>query len=218
MTLARRSNTGSDEKRQAILDAAAEVFMTLGFSGASLDDISDHYGATKGIIYYHFRNKTYLFFAVLHRAMVLTQEAIEPPSKTADSAAKRLYAMAKAHTHLIMNHLAYLRVSGLGAQLHMSGRTSESEREQMREITRMRDENEGIYLRVINEGIESGEFRAANGRIAVKSLLGALNWTSRWYRPYEGENQEDRDKLAREIAAFSVHAFLPSNNWVNNEQ
>src|SRR5699024_2818956 len=193
MTLARRSNTGSGEKRQAILDAADEVFMTLGFSEASLDDISDHYGATKGIIYYHFRNKTYLFFAVLHRAMVLTQEAIEPPSKTADSAAKRLYAMAKAHTHLTMNHLAYISESGFGAQLHMSGRTSESEREQMREITRMRDENEGIYLRVINEGIESGEFRAANGRIAVKSLLGALNWPSRWYRPYEGENQEDRD-------------------------
>lgn len=60
-------------------------------------------------------------------------------------------------------------------QLHMSGRTSESEREQMSEITRMRDENEAIYLRVINEGVENGEFREVTSRIAVKSLLGALS-------------------------------------------
>ncbi len=183
--------------------------MRLGFASTSLDDISEQYGATKGIIYYHFRNKTNLFFAVLHRAMELTRSAIEPEALSEGSARERLARMANAHAHLMMEHLAYLRVSGLGAQLHLSGRTSEAEREQMRAITEMRDKNEQLYIQVIDEGIANKEFRTVNSRIAVKPLLGALNWTSRWYRPREGETYEDRNKLAREISDFVVHAFLP---------
>lgn len=198
-----------DEKQLAILDAAAEVFMRTGFAAASLDDISDRYGATKGIIYYHFRNKTTLFFAVLRRAMELTRAAIEPEATSEGSARTRLMRMAMAHTHLMMDHLAYLRVSALGAQLHLSGRTSEHEREEMKLITEMRDENERLYLRVIEEGVASKEFRPVDVRIAVKPLLGALNWTSRWYHPREDETPEDRERLAREIAEFAVHAFLP---------
>lgn len=210
--MARKHQAGTpegNEKKQAILDAAAEVFMRLGFASTSLDDISEQYGATKGIIYYHFRSKTNLFFAVLERAMELTRAAIEPEAHGEGSARERLARMASAHTHLIMEHLAYLRVSGLGAQLHISGRTSESERKKMREITAMRDKNEQLYIQVLDEGIANGEFRTVNSRISVKPLLGALNWTSRWYRPREEETLEDRNRLAQEISDFVVHALLP---------
>lgn len=219
--MARKSQVGTpegDEKRQAIMDAAAEVFMRLGFASTSLDDISEQYGATKGIIYYHFRNKTNLFFAVLRHAMELTRAAIEPEALGEGSAKDRLRRMASAHAHLMMEHLAYLRVSGLGAQLHLSGRTTEAEREQMQEITEMRDKNEQLYLQVINEGIASNEFRAVDSRIAVKPLLGALNWTSRWYRPREGETAADRNRLALEIADFVVHAFLPQHSQSKHEK
>lgn len=219
--MARKRQIGTpagDEKQQAILNAAAEVFMRLGFASTSLDDISEQYGATKGIIYYHFRNKTSLFFAVLRHAMELTHAAIAPAATSEGSAQDRLRRMATAHTHLMMKHLAYLRVSGLGAQLHLTGRTSESEREQMRVINEMRDNNEQLYLQVINDGIANKEFRAVDSRIAVKPLLGALNWTSRWYRPREDETPEDRNKLAREIADFVVHAFLHSPNLSTHEE
>ncbi len=62
-----------NDKASAILDAAAHVFMESGFAAASLDDISEAYGATKGIIYYHFKNKSALFFAVQRRAMEMTR-------------------------------------------------------------------------------------------------------------------------------------------------
>jgi AcrR family transcriptional regulator len=213
--MARKRQIGTpegDEKQLAILDAAAAVFMRLGFAGASLDDISEHYGATKGIIYYHFRSKTTLFFAVLRRAMDLTREAIEPPALDGGSARARLERMATAHTLLMMEHLDYLRVSAQGAQMHMSGRTSAEERAEMETITALRDSNERLYLKVLNEGVASKEFRAMDTRIAVKPLLGALNWTSRWYQPRAGETRAHREKLAREIAQFSVHAFLPQTS------
>lgn len=198
-----------DEKQLAILDAAAAVFMKLGFAAASLDDISDGYGATKGIIYYHFRSKSALFFAVQRRAMELTRAAIEPAVLSSGSARDRLERMAFAHTLLMMEHLDYLRVAAQGLELHLSGRTTEEERAEMKRITELRDGNERLYIKVLNEGVDSQVFRTMDTRIAVKPLLGALNWTSRWYQPRKSETRADREKIASEIARFAVHALLP---------
>ena len=37
---------------------------------------------------------------------------------------------------------------------------------------------------------------------AAKPLLGALNWTSRWYQPRSSETQANKKKLAQSIADF----------------
>jgi AcrR family transcriptional regulator len=201
-----------DEKQLAILDAAASVFMKLGFAAASLDDISDNYGATKGIIYYHFRSKTALFFAVQRRAMELTREAIEPSASSSAPPRERLEKMALAHTLQMMEHLDYLRVAAQGLEWHLGGRTTDEERAEMKRITALRDSNERLYLKVLEEGLASGQFRNMDARIAVKPLLGALNWTSRWYQPRKGETRSDREAIAAEIARYAVHGLLSETN------
>jgi AcrR family transcriptional regulator len=201
---------GAEDKPQAILDAAASVFMELGFAAASLDDISQAYGATKGIIYYHYRNKSSLFFAVQRRAMELTRAAIAPHAQGEGSPSERLYRMAHAHTLLMMRQLPYLRVAAQGLELHLSGRTSAKERDELEAITTLRDGNEQLYVQVIEAGIEIGEFRALDARLSVKPLLGALNWTSRWYRPRRRETEKDRERIAHEVAEFARHALLKS--------
>lgn len=210
--MARKREIGTpagDEKQLAILDAAAAVFMKQGFAATSLDDISDNYGASKGVIYYHFRNKTKLFFAVQRRAMELTRAAILDVARGPGTPRERLKGMATAHTLLMMEHLDYLRVAAQGLEMHLSGRTTEEERQEIASITELRDGNERLYLEVIEQGVKSGEFRKLNSRVAVKPLLGALNWTSRWYHPRQGETRADRVLLAEEIASFALHALLP---------
>ena len=53
--------------RDLLLDAAEEVFAARGFDGASLDEIADSAGYTRGAIYKHFPNKEELFLAVNKR-------------------------------------------------------------------------------------------------------------------------------------------------------
>lgn len=202
-------STEGIEKRLGILDAAASVFMNLGFSAASLDDISVAYGATKGIIYYYYRNKSALFFAVQRRAMELTREAIEPHALSAEPPAAKLRKMAHDHTVLMMEHLAYLRVAAQGLELHLTGRTTASERAELEDILKLRAANEALYVRVIEEGVQSGDFRAMDAKLLVKPLLGALNWTSRWYHPRKNETAKDRERVASELAGFAVSALLP---------
>jgi AcrR family transcriptional regulator len=51
--------------REELLHAARRVFLERGFHGASLDDIADEAGYTKGAVYSNFTDKDALFLAVL---------------------------------------------------------------------------------------------------------------------------------------------------------
>ncbi|MFJ2668202.1 TetR/AcrR family transcriptional regulator [Nocardia fluminea] len=51
--------------RAALLTAAEEVFADKGFADATLDDIADRAGFSRGAVYANFANKTELFLALL---------------------------------------------------------------------------------------------------------------------------------------------------------
>jgi AcrR family transcriptional regulator len=53
-----------ERTRAALIASARHIFATRGFDGASLDEIADAAGYTRGAIYRHFANKEDLFFAV----------------------------------------------------------------------------------------------------------------------------------------------------------
>lgn len=57
--------TKSDEKRQAILDVAAEVFREAGFERASMSEICTRVGGSKATLYNYFPSKEELFFEVM---------------------------------------------------------------------------------------------------------------------------------------------------------
>lgn len=52
---------------QRLLDAAADVFAQLGYHAATLDDIADAAGYTKGAVYSNFAGKDSLFLALQDR-------------------------------------------------------------------------------------------------------------------------------------------------------
>ena len=56
-----------ERTRNLLLDAAKEVFAKKGFEGASLEEIAEAAGYTRGAIYKHFGSKEELFLAVNKR-------------------------------------------------------------------------------------------------------------------------------------------------------
>lgn len=57
------------QTRQQLIDAAALVFARRGFGGASLDEVADEAGYTKGAVYSNFTSKEELFLAVLEQRL-----------------------------------------------------------------------------------------------------------------------------------------------------
>src|ERR1700676_5176791 len=52
-------------KRRQILDGAREVFLDLGFDGASVGEIARSFGVSKGTLYVYFADKNRLFEAIV---------------------------------------------------------------------------------------------------------------------------------------------------------
>jgi TetR/AcrR family acrAB operon transcriptional repressor len=71
--MARRTKEQAFETRNEIMDAAISVFVDYGFAKASLNEIADRAGVTRGAVYWHFKNKADIFKALddqLHNSLL----------------------------------------------------------------------------------------------------------------------------------------------------
>lgn len=62
--MARKTKEEAEKTRKDIIDAARRVFHRCGVSRSSLDKIAKEAGVTRGAVYWHFKDKAELFFAM----------------------------------------------------------------------------------------------------------------------------------------------------------
>jgi AcrR family transcriptional regulator len=61
----RRERLPPEERRDKLLDAALAVFSELGFERATLNDVAERVGATKGCLYHYFESKEKLLLELV---------------------------------------------------------------------------------------------------------------------------------------------------------
>ncbi|WP_420879559.1 ScbR family autoregulator-binding transcription factor [Rhodococcus sp. (in: high G+C Gram-positive bacteria)] len=76
--------------RQQIITGAARMFEQSGFEGASLGDIVDGSGTTKGALYFHFRSKDELARVVIEEQHRTSIESVRSVAETGASALRQL--------------------------------------------------------------------------------------------------------------------------------
>ncbi|MEZ5584901.1 MAG: TetR/AcrR family transcriptional regulator [Candidatus Competibacteraceae bacterium] len=64
-TFTRTGRPKSEEKRDAIIDAASDLFLARGLRATSMDAVAEQAGVSKQTVYSHFRNKEELFREVV---------------------------------------------------------------------------------------------------------------------------------------------------------
>lgn len=75
--MARRTKADALATRHQLLDAAECVFAEKGVSRTSLNDIALAAGASRGAIYWHFKNKADLFNAMMERTTLPMEQALQ---------------------------------------------------------------------------------------------------------------------------------------------
>lgn len=184
----------------ALLDAAATAFTMHGFATASIDIIASQIGATKGSVYYHYRSKADLFFAVHKRAMVMNLRAQVPVVKDSSlNPREKLQRMAYNHAMLMMDFLYYQRVTVQGVELHQLASTTPAERVALAQVIAMRDAYENLFRQVLEAGAAQGFFTEVDFRLAARAILGSLNWITVWYRPRETDSADYKQHVAEQL-------------------
>ena len=80
--MARKTKAEAAATREALLDAAEEVFFAKGVARTSLEQIARHAGLTRGAVYWHFKNKGDLFMALVEQVRMPFQSLMEEVEKT----------------------------------------------------------------------------------------------------------------------------------------
>jgi AcrR family transcriptional regulator len=156
-----------EERPQQILEAAFRVFGTRGLHQATLDDVARAAGITKGTIYLYFPDKAALFSAMLKARVNDLLPPMEPPNGgRAPSARGRLLTLA-GRLYRFFQSPAYLAMY----------RTMVGEAPQFPQAAALLY-REGILpanrrlAKLIQRGINSGEFRKLDPLIAARALVG----------------------------------------------
>lgn len=194
----------SEQVHQRILDAAANEFMLGGYSATTIDDIADSVGATKGLIYYHFRSKFDIFLAVYKEGMVRSRARVNPCVSGPGTGFDRLLAMSTAHVLQIMVDLGYHQVVHEGVREQRSVALRPRQREQLAELNRLRAEYEDLFKSVATTGIEDGSIRPLEPKMLVRTLLSSLNAVDMWYRPNPDQSVAELRDLAAQVTDIVV--------------
>ncbi|MCG8493989.1 MAG: TetR/AcrR family transcriptional regulator [Sneathiellales bacterium] len=92
----------SAEKRETILVAATEIFMSEGYGRASMDKVHAKIGGSKRTLYNHFPNKQTLFEAIVIRVSTRALAALVPPAGETDLH-KTLFKMGTDYLNVLLS-------------------------------------------------------------------------------------------------------------------
>jgi len=100
--------------REALLEAAAEVFAERGFRDASVDEVAMRAGYSKGAVYWHFAGKDDLLFALLeervdgpYREMIELLESAPPEQDMGPEASRRFVELLRSERELLLLNNEY---------------------------------------------------------------------------------------------------------------
>jgi AcrR family transcriptional regulator len=190
--------------RSRILDAAAESFMRGGFAATTIDDIAHEVGATKGLVYYHFRSKFDIFLAVYGEGMRRVRERVEPHVDGPGSGRDRLVAMSIAHLLNLMEDVAYHHVVHQAVRGEASPALKARQRDALLDLNRLRKDYEQMFHGVVTAGIADGSLRRVDAALATRTLLSNLNGVDMWYRRIEGQSGDELRDLAGRIVDLLI--------------
>ncbi len=83
-------NTGRDEVREQLVQAARQVFVRFGYKKTALDDIAREARKGKSTIYYYFKSKDDIFKAVIDAEAEIRAKTIDDQISTIDDPQQKL--------------------------------------------------------------------------------------------------------------------------------
>jgi AcrR family transcriptional regulator len=160
-----------------VLLPAAAIIRKRGILGASVEDLVEAVGVTKGTLYYHVRTKEGLLFWI-HESV--TNEGYERWLKVIEETKGQ--PASTTIRRMIEEHCAVIRDYRDGVAV-ISEEMKYLSADMQDEIRQRRADYQALLESVLERGVNDGEFVVESIHQTASIMLGMLNSMYRWYSP-----------------------------------
>lgn len=201
------TNPRKELVREQLIDIAAQLFDSKGYVQTSINDIARAIGLGRSAVYHYFRNKEEILAALVESEALTPshqlQDLMEQPNLTPRDRLRR--AIVDGIKRRLSSGSRFILFARLETQIpdELGPRYNQGRRDIY-----------DFYVRCIAEGIECGEFREVDPKIAAFAVIGMANWTSRWYSPAGVRQPEEIGEI---IADLALHALTVRESAVQDD-
>jgi len=194
-----------DARPEEILEAAKHVFGESGYAGTKLEDVARLAGVSKGTLYLYFDSKEALFREMVRAKVVAALAHAEETVRTFDGSSRELLVI------LVSSMYRRLRDDGMARV----GRVVQAELPSFPELAQFYFEevilrSRRLVSRVLERGVESGEFREVSHGFAARGLASLLVHTAQlqcFFHDFDPDQLSDEAALGGLVDLY-LHGVL----------
>jgi AcrR family transcriptional regulator len=202
----RRRRLPAGERREAILQAALEVFAERGYQAASIDQIARAAGVSKALIYEHFASKQALWASLLETQVAEIFRRLAAGAATAEPGEVRLRAGVDAFLAFVEERRGAWRMLFREA----------TDPEVTAFLDRVRSQVAGVVAALIaaEPGARTDE---ASGRLAIEmlaeQLTGAVQALANWWADHQDVPREVLVDRVMDFAWLGLERLRAGERW-----
>jgi AcrR family transcriptional regulator len=162
-------------RRAEVVAVAARLFAEQGYDSTSIADICTAADIGKGALYHYIDSKEELLAAIFEFYLTPTLKVVQEAVATPGTSLERLERLGRVLVHAIAAHGHEVSVVEREWAVIRSGDP------RWRTVTKQMRAFDDVLLRILREGISSGEFTFENMDLAAMAFWGMHNYISRWF-------------------------------------
>ena len=186
----------SDGRAAEVYHKAAQVILQKGYDATSVSDIAEALGITKAGLYHYIHGKTELLFDIMEYGLDQLEREVAQPAKQIADAEARLRFMISMHARIVTR--------GHGAVTILVDETRALTLAQNRKITRRKRAYLDFLRATLDELKGEGKLHEVDLTVASFSLLGMINWLSRWYR---ADGPMSEEQVADQVVNIALYGL-----------
>src|SRR6202166_645099 len=202
----KKKQVKSSGTREVIADVAVRLFGKHGYPATTMRDIAEAVGVLPGSLYAHIDSKETLLLEIVKDGIARFLAIEQSLQGSAESPEARLRKAIRAHVDVVAEDPQRSLVV-----FHQWRFLSEPNRAS---AIAMRTRYANAYVKIIDDGKAAGEFSPRlDTRIAVLSVLGALNLIPEWY---SDKGAASPGEIAERMAESLIFGLREGPAWAES--
>jgi AcrR family transcriptional regulator len=161
--------SANQDKHQRIIRAARELFSEKDFHEVTVEEVSEQAGVGKGTVYLYFPSKESLFVEVIHDGILELRGEVEHSLRGVKKPAEKIEKIVEINLTYLERNESFFKAFARG-EVQLRGLLTEIPLKQLHLL----DHQMKLLTQIIQEGVESGDFKPVDPKIAALALQGII--------------------------------------------